>query len=80
MSKFGFRTEVLLHRYALNRGPGMVSTDNELYLQRNYVGKLSLSVRGRLGDTVQLIFRLGGYHARKRGPATGLEVIWHGQM
>ena len=59
------RTEVLLRRHASNRWPGMMSTDNELYLQRNYVGKLSLSARDRVRDAVQLIVCLRGYHTRK---------------
>ena len=58
----------------------MVSNDNELYLQRNYIGKLSLSERGRMGDAMQLIACLGRCHIRMHGPAPGLEVIWHGQM
>ena len=39
--KLGWWTEVLLYLHASNRGPGIVSTDNELYSQRNYVVSLA---------------------------------------
>ena len=56
--KLGWWMEVLLYLHASNRGPGIVSTDNELYLQRNYVVRLNLSERDRMGDAVQFIARL----------------------
>ena len=80
MPNLGWRSEVLLHLHASNRGRGWCPPTASLNLQRNYVGKVSLSERDRIADAVQLIARLGGCHARKHGPAPGIEVNWHGQM